>query len=480
MGKFKGKPGQEIGATGTIFVGGVISGEEYNSDLSGIKGLQTLDQMRTGDATVRASLMSIKLPIRAANWFVEPASDDSKDVEVAEFIEQNLFNEMTITWADFLRQSLLHLDYGRMVFEIVYKQLENGKIGWHKFAPRLPATIYKWQTKEGTDGITQFLPTGKDISIPIEKLIIFVNDKEGDNWEGISVLRPAYKHWYIKDKLYTIDAMAFERQGLGIPFVKPPTGASKKDEDQAEELLKNLRANEEGHLKIPQGWEFGFMDMGAGSLRNIQPTIMHHDRQIVKNVLAQFLELGASGASGSFALSQDQSRLFLLSLQATARHIAEAINKYAIPRLVDLNFEVKEYPELSFSRIGQIDFDKLSTALQRLSQAGVLTSDDELEAHIRELMDLPEIPEEVLKEREKKKKEPPTTASDGLIKDLVRNINSMKGKVDDKLRGVEAAVEKDKVEEIEKTKESENRIQAFVTKAKETIESALKDKLPKK
>ena len=448
MAEHKVKPGQELGGTGTIFVGGIISGEEYNSDLAGIKGLQTIDQMRKGDATVSASLKAIKLPIRAANWFIEPASDDPKDVEIADFIKQNLFEEMTITWSDFLRQSLLHLDYGRMVFEIVYKQLEDGKIGWHKFAPRLPSTIFKWQTQDKQDGVTQLLPSGGEVSIPIEKLIIFVNDKEGDNWEGISILRQAHKNWYIKEQLYKIDALSFERQGLGIPYTKPPIGASEQDRNKAVELVKNLRANEEGHVEIPEGWDFGFMDMKGNTLRNIMPSIMHHDRQIVKNVLAQFLELGASGASGSFALSQDQSRLFLLSLQSVAKHITEAINKFAIPRLIELNFDVKEYPKLNFSKIGQVDFDKLSTALQRLTQAGVLTPDEDLEIHIRETMELPEMAEDeedvegATHKKKKKKRVYGKETIPVVSPELVDDIKKMKEKVDDNIREVSLAVEK--------------------------------------
>ena len=397
---YKPIPKEEIGASGTYVVGGIISEVEYNSSLKGTRGLKIYDQMRRGDATVRASLLAVKLPILAANWFITPASQDEKDVEVADFIERNLFNEMTITWRDFLRQALLHLDYGRMVFEIVYEIKEDGKIGWRKFAPRLPHTILAWEMSNGENGIRQQLPDVRMVDIPIEKLIIFVNEKEGDNWEGVSILRTAYKHWYMKDSIYKIDAIAHERQGLGIPYVKIPSNATTEDEANAEEIVKNIRANEQAYIKMSEGWEFGFIDMKAGTIRNPQATILHHDRQIVKNVLAQFLELGASGATGSYALSEDQSRLFLLSLQAVASHIAEVINKYAIPRLVDLNFQVEDYPKLEFSKIGQVDFEALTSAIQRMSQVGLITSDSKLESYLRDVMDLPELDEEEQAEKE--------------------------------------------------------------------------------
>ena len=204
----------------------------------------------------------------------------------------------------------------------------------------------------------------------------------------------------MKDSIYKIDAIAHERQGLGIPYVKIPSNATTEDEAKAEEIVKNIRANEQAYIKMSEGWEFGFIDMKAGTIRNPQATILHHDRQIVKNVLAQFLELGASGATGSYALSEDQSRLFLLSLQAVASHIAEVINKYAIPRLVDLNFQVEDYPKLEFSKIGQVDFEALTSAIQRMSQVGLITPDSKLESYLREVMDLPELDEEEQAEKE--------------------------------------------------------------------------------
>jgi hypothetical protein len=252
----------------------------------------------------------------------------------------------------------------------------------------------------GENGIRQQLPDGRMVDIPIEKLIIFVNEKEGDNWEGVSILRTAYKHWYMKDSIYKIDAIAHERQGLGIPYVKIPSNATTEDEANAEEIVKNIRANEQAYIKMSEGWEFGFIDMKAGTIRNPQATILHHDRQIVKNVLAQFLELGASGATGSYALSEDQSRLFLLSLQAVASHIAEVMNKYAIPRLIDLNFQVEDYPKLEFSKIGQVDFEALTSAIQRMSMVGLITPDSKLESYLREVMDLPELDKDEQAEKE--------------------------------------------------------------------------------
>jgi len=396
----------EIGDTGTSIYEGIIT-EEYKAKLQGNKGVEIYDKMRLSDATIKASVLVCSLPIRSANWYIEPASDDEQDKKIAEFVRFNLFENMTITWNDFLRQALLMLPLGVMLFEKIFEMGEwNGKemFMYKKLAPRLPKGVYSWQTPDKQDGITWSKVDGEQVGIPIEKLIIFCNEKEGDNWWGNSILRVCYKHWYYKENFYKIEAVAFERQGLGVPMASLPEGATSVEETKAEEILRNIRTNEKAYVIKPDGYEIEFMDMKGGTTKSPKDAIQHHNREIVLSVLAQFLELGATSV-GSRALSQDQSSLFYLSLEATAKQVADTINKYAIKQLVDLNFDVKNYPKINYSKIGVIDHNALTTSIQRLVQSGTLTVDDTLEDHLRDTMNLPkrEESEEDISGSEKKK-----------------------------------------------------------------------------
>jgi len=388
----------ELGDTGTTIYNGMISGEEYNSDLSGTSKYSVYDKMRKGDATVAASLKVIKLPLRSANWYVKPAGEDALQIEQAKFIEYNLKEAMSTTWDDFIREALLMLDYGVFVFEKVFGYVEyEGKqyIGWKKFASRHPRTVQSWKMIAAQkDGITQVTNSKGSVEIPIEKLLIFTNEKEGDNWEGISILRSAYKSWFFKDVFEQIDAMAFERQGLGVPYCKLPSGYTPKDKTDAVEIVKNLRANEKAYVVYPEGYEIGFMDMGANKVRDPKSSIEYHNRQIVLNVLAQFLMLGAGGSSGSYSLSEDQSDFFYDSLQAIAKNIKDVVNKYAIQQLCDINWPgTKEYPTLEVDEIGAIDKVKFATAINTLVGANIIKLNTNDEKYIRKEMDLPDEPE---------------------------------------------------------------------------------------
>jgi len=385
--------------------------EEYNANLSGQRGLEIYEQMRRSDAQVYATLTAMELPIRSTLWYVEAGATTDEawedtitdeDYAIAAFIEDALFARMEMTFDEFLRQVLTMLPFWFSVFEKVYK-VEWDKIYIKKFAQRLARTVWQWKRSEsGRPGIVQFVPMNDEkkpsnIEIPAEKLIVFTFRKEWDNFEWVSVLRSAYKHWYIKDSLYKLDAVKHERQAIGIPVLSLPDIHTKEDEAEAELILSNLRATEKSYVVLPgEKWDFEFANMGAWTTANVQESIMHHNREISKNILAQFLELGASGG-WSYALSEDQQSLFMLSLSSIAKQIAEQINREIIPELVELNFDIKEnqvYPKLCFNRLGEVAYDKLSSSIATLAGAGIITPDEELEEHIRKVFDLPKKMEE--------------------------------------------------------------------------------------
>ena len=383
----------EIGQTGTYNFRGIIT-EDYNPDLNGRVAMRVYDEMARSDATVKQALLACTLPIRRANWYIEPASQAQDDLDIADFTKHAMFEWGELSWDDVLRQALLSLQYGVFLFEKVFdfKEIDGKqKIIWKKLAPRLPRSILQWQMGDGNPGVRQLLYTGPTVDIPMQKLLIFCHEKEGDNWWGISALRSAYKSWYMKTSLEKIDAIAHERQGMGIPFIKMTTGYSAADFTAATKILKNLRASEQGYLVEPDTLSVEFKDMKASTTKDAEMAIKYHNRQILVSVLAQFLELGNT-TSGSRATSTDHSDLFLKSLEAVANNIADTFNKHAIKELVDLNFDnVVEYPILKYNGVAKEDINTLSTALQRLGQAGMIRPNERDEQYLREMIGFPEM-----------------------------------------------------------------------------------------
>lgn len=388
----------ELGGSGTNLLRGQIE-EDYNAALLGTIGLEIYDRMRKSDAQVHATLLYCELPIMSTKWSIKAAvnedgESDPEDEEIAEFVRKALFEGMAHTFQDFLREVLTMFPFGHSVFEVVWEiedeQVWITKLGWRK-----QTTIDKWETEDGSAGITQILPDGSKRSIPADKMLIFTHRREGDNYAGQSVLRTAYRHWFLKDKFYRFDSIKQERQSLGVLKVRLPIDATPEDETKALAIIEKLRNVEQAGVTLPgnaegeEGWDAEFMDMKAGTTSNLFDSINHHDRKVSVNILAQFMELGSDGGGGSYALSEDQSSMFLQAQQAQATYIRDVLNRHLIQKLVDFNFDTERYPTIEFDKLGEVKITDFATAVSSLAGAGLITGDPSTEAAVREKVNLP-------------------------------------------------------------------------------------------
>jgi hypothetical protein len=389
--------GKELGQSGTLIYGGTITGEDYNLKLTGRRGIGIWEEMRRSDSDVQELLKACKLPIRSVTWSIQAAGDSDKQKYEADFIENELFNR-NIKFPILLGDILTMYDMGFSLFEKVMELTEfQGKtrVGLKKLASRKQYSVLYWQTQDGKPGITQQV-AGDTISIPDEKLLVFTNDKEGDNYEGIPLLRYVYRDWFAKKSLLNMHLVALERLGSGIPVLLPPPQPDPADVNKARRALRKMHANQEAYIELPAGWSVEMMDMKQATTKDILPTLQYLGANIKKSGLAGFLELGQHGNGGAKALSADHSQLFEKSLEATANVIASVINENLIQQLCDFNFsDMSEgYPKLTFSNIGDEDLSSIGEYLKNLASVDLITPDAELEDHLRQIARLPNLPEE--------------------------------------------------------------------------------------
>ncbi len=403
------------GAVGTAnFSGFVRDLGEYNAALEGLAAFPVYEKMRRSDADVRAALLACKLPIRAADYQIIPGATESDPDyafarEIAKFVEDNLFTGLesptdagcwvTQDFESVRENALLSLDFGCAAHEDLW-HIDADKIRLRKLAPRLPHTFYRFHVGDDGEsllGLEQYGYRGGtfvNVVVPAEKLTLFVNEMEGANFYGRSVLRAAYQHWYIKSQLYRIDAISIERNGLGIPTIKQGPGISAEDRKSAENWVKQLAAHENTGLSLPSGWEFALTGI-SGSLRDPQASIQHHSEMIMRSVLANFLSLGTT-QTGSRALGASMRDFFYLSLEAVSRKIDETLSKTSIRRLVDYNYAAREgralpYPKLVTSNIVVINPLELLDVIKDVGKSDVdlLQPDNETENWIRKKCGLP-------------------------------------------------------------------------------------------
>lgn len=387
---------------------------EKNADLQWPMSLEVYDQMRREDSQVGSVLRAVTLPIRSTRWEIDPAG--ARD-EVVQLVAQDLGLPIKgeeepprrsrqrgrFSWDEFLRLALLELVFGHSVFEQVYR-IEKGRARLGKLAWRPPRTIAKFDVAKdgGLVAIEQHGVFGSTtVRIPIDRLVVFVNEREGANWLGQSLLRQAYKNWLLKDRFLRIQALVGERNGLGVPVSKgaPLPDAIAKDTAKAEEwlkaqkdeglkLAKDFRAGEASGAFVPHGGDLALIGV-SGKLPDLDGPIRYHDEQIARAVLAHFLTLGGDKSTGSYALGDTFADFFTGSLNAVANHLADVTQQHVIEDLVDQNWG----PDEPAPRIVPIALGKeqplTAEAIRALIECGAFTADAELEKYLRARYGLP-------------------------------------------------------------------------------------------
>ncbi len=189
------------------------------------------DAMRRQDAQTASVLRAVTLPVRRTAWRIEAAGSRP---EVARFVAEDLGLPLVgeqpapaartrdrFSWAEHLQLALLMLPFGHSFFEQLYRYDDAGRARLRKLAWRPPRTIAKVNVAAdgGLESIEQHARSGTfraERPIPVSQLVAYVHDREGGNWLGSSLLRPAYKHWLIKDRLLRVQAQTIERNGMGV------------------------------------------------------------------------------------------------------------------------------------------------------------------------------------------------------------------------------------------------------------------------
>jgi hypothetical protein len=431
-----------VGVPGTPVVGGfLLDLGEYNPELMGRNALPTYEKMRRGDAQVRATLAACKLPVQSAKWEVVPGdkwqvtSDEQKDKqwnsslvtchsslastgagkntaakakEVAQFVKENLFAGLEFrtstgalvsqSWDEVVRNALLMLDFGCAVHEDVWT-VDGDRIRLRRLAPRYPLTFYQWLVDEDGETLLTLVQYGYRraqflrVSLPAEKMCRFTYQQEAANFWGIALQRSMYPHWYAKYSLYRIDAIACERNALGIPVFKLPVGFSKEDKDAAFNFVTQLATHEStGIVEPPGDPSTGFRIVGCeGRVREVMPSIQHHNTMISRAALAMFLELGVEAHGGSRALGQSHTDFFFLALQSLADQVALTLQNTSVRRLVEYNFgEGAPMPKLVAANVQARGLQDIAQALNQFALSGLVVSEDNLRKFIREELALPE------------------------------------------------------------------------------------------
>lgn len=388
---------REKGSSGTELYSGYFS-EDYFHELHGTRAADTYDKMRRNDGDVKMVVRGVKGPILAANWEVEPGGDSDQEKLHAEFIKHYLFENENQEWVELLGEALSCVEFGYFLFEITHDIVFNHpKFGTHvglkKLGWRSPRTIETWNTNsQGTlRSVTQYAYGDLDrkVDIPAQFLLHGALEKEGDNYEGISVLRAAYGSWWRKQLYLKLMAIGSEKYAVPTPHLEIPANAQGTEQyNNAVDSLEAFVAHESQYITFPAGWNMEFLKSDFDPER-LKICLDYESIQIARAAVMQFLLLG-SGDTGSWALSTDLSDFALNSILHIAGRVEAPFNRKLIPGLVKANWGPQEhYPRLKASGIDDKAGKELAEVLKFFYESRYVTPDDDLEDHLRKRYRLP-------------------------------------------------------------------------------------------
>lgn len=415
-------PPRPRGGSGRAHYGGFLELEEENFELRFPHGLRKFDLMYRTDPDVRRVVRMSVNPNIGGTWNFEPYGGDEaeeKDREVAEAARWAFFEHMSPDLIGHLAEALpVLVRSGFTPFEPVWETVEHdGKtlIVPKSLQLRLPRSFERFHAEDGElVEVIQRLPMGGTVPLPVEDLVYYRIGAEGDNWEGSSMLRPAYKPWFLKDKLERIDVIKNERLAMGVPVCYPPDNASPAQLKEMEEILGGIRAAEQGYIIAPgphaqdlkelaaaKGWRIEILGIGSGEATvDVRPSLEYQSDKIAGAFIADFMRLGqGQGASGARATADSQENPFLAACEALAGEV-EAPLQRLVDRFTELNFDVEEPPKLVMSLVDSTSLNELAEYVAKLVEKEALHPDNDLEDFLRERADLPPADAEAREERE--------------------------------------------------------------------------------
>lgn len=405
---------KEEGRSGTQIFAGIFD-EDYLRKLQSFEKSREYDKMRRGDARVKMCLNAVKNPIRSASWNWSPSDNDNADAKKhADFLNfifmEDIGTARKKKFKRLLSEALTCVEFGYSVFERVHK-MGTGHAQWGDYVGlanlgwRNPKSL--WYFHLNPDGSLKDIEQSVYGDVPSQVkmdgkfLSVITMEMEGDNYEGVSFLRPCFGAWSRKQTNLKLLAIGVEKNAIPTPKVEVPAGKENSVEyTNMVNMLEKLTSHESNFITYPAGWKLEFHDANFDPQKVIS-AIQFENTEITFAFLANFLELGSGGKGGSYALSDDLSDFFTQGIVYIADLIAEEFEEVG-KELIQLNFGPQEkYPTLTHEGIADKIGIEFGNLMKALGDAKFMTPDDGLENEIRRRMKLLPMREEDLGKRDK-------------------------------------------------------------------------------
>ena len=398
-----------LGGSGRAHWSGFIQPDEMNPELVGVQGILTYDDMYFSDPYMRRMILMLASTIQGGTVGVEPFGGDAatqldKDIVdkvwwwLSEYMHPNIYEHL----AEMLPVTFRN---GFCPFEQIWQVCRENPFGEtltlpYKLALRLPRSIFQWPQDQLEDlaGIVQILPTAAAAFIPASELVYYRTQAEGDNWQGRSLLRQAFKSFFYKSRLESIEAIGLERKAVGLPVVYPPQNAKPQTKTALEAVIANAHTGESAYIVMPgpwweadkdNGWFLDIVKFDSSAGGEINDAIERHQDGIAASVLGDFMSLGHHQV-GARATAEVQEDPFLTVVTSLIETVVLAPINRLIQRVVKANWPAaKGAPKLQIAVADTASLSEIATFIQLLVSVNALQVDPEMEDWLRERAQMP-------------------------------------------------------------------------------------------
>lgn len=343
--------------------------------------VELMDEMLRKDGQAEAVLAALTMPIRMAGFQIQPAEGDKGEAKFASKaltrhqVEGGMQTSLNRIIAQMTQARAYRLSFHEVVWtrgEVdgkprdVYKKIAwRPAVSCHLKRHRLTGDITgfaQWQDPEKAPDFQ--LDAEGYVLITANRAVVYVHNPHRDPLYGKSDMDVVLWAHSLKIKVLQWWANFCDRHGIPKTVVYGKTLNEARTSAAAIAKLGSAGVVAVEKKTAPEDKLFEVLDnSGGGSAWQVFKSLVDYlDGMMSRSVLASWLDLpsAAGNGAGSYALSADQSGIFMQTIFATCTDIAELITCRVIAPLVRRNFGPKAaVPRFVFNKIDTEQIDKI-------------------------------------------------------------------------------------------------------------------------
>lgn len=344
--------------------------------------VELMDEMLKKDGQAEAVLTALTMPIRMAGFQITPAEGDKGEAKFANKaltrhqVEGGMQTSLNRVIAQMTQARAYRLSFHEVVWtrgeldgkprdlykKIAYRPAVSCHLKRHRITGDITG-FAQWQDPERQANFQ--LDDEGYVLVTANRAVVYVHNPHRDPLYGKSDLDVVLWAHTLKLKVLQWWANYCDRQGIPKTVVRGKTLAEAKA--NAARIAKLGSAGVVAVEDKTGGQDYKLFEVldnsGGGQAATVFKQLVDYlDGMMSRSVLASWLDLpsAAGNGAGSYALSADQSGIFMQTLFATANDIAELITCRIIAPLVRRNFGPKAaIPRFVFNKIDTEQIDKI-------------------------------------------------------------------------------------------------------------------------